>query len=274
MRDQAGAARDERAEPAAGGALRDGSRMRASAARLGAQSLERVLAEVAPQHERERQHEHWRGIGEQFRVAGQCEQTCEYRRDCRRKRKQALVPDRHGASGYREARDALAYFRRAMSRNQRILLVVAAVAVAVIAFVIASPGGDDEDDGNQAAQTTTQTEVETQTDVETETEVETETTPPEPQVSVTRIQIQGGEVVGGPQSIEVEQGERVRIVVASDAPDDIHLHGYDIEHEAAPGAPARFNFTADAEGVFEMESHTAEDAGLEPLIARLVVNPS
>jgi hypothetical protein len=163
-----------------------------------------------------------------------------------------------------------------MSRNQRILLVVAAVAFAVIAFVIANPGGDDDDDGSQAAQTTTQAEVETQTDVETETEVETqtETTPPEPQVSVTRIQIQGGEVVGGAQSIEVEQGERVRIVVASDAPDDIHLHGYDIEHEAAPGAPARFNFTADAEGVFEMESHTAEDAGLEPLVARLVVNPS
>ena len=41
-----------------------------------------------------------------------------------------------------------------------------------------------------------------------------------------------------------------------------------------PGAPARFNFTADAEGVFELESHTAEDAGLEPLVARLVVNPS
>ena len=159
-----------------------------------------------------------------------------------------------------------------MSRNQRILLVVAAVAVAAIAFVIASPGGDDEDDGNQAAQTTTQTEVETQT--QTEVETQTETTPPEPEVSVTRIRIQGGEVVGGPQSIEVEQGERVRIVVASDAPDEIHLHGYDIEHEAAPGAPARFNFTANAEGVFEMESHTAEDAGLEPLVARLVVNPS
>ena len=93
-------------------------------------------------------------------------------------------------------------------------------------------------------------------------------------MSVTRIRVQGGEVVGGPQSIEVEQGEPVRIIVTSDAPDEIHLHGYDIEHEAAPGAPARFDFTANAEGVFEMESHTAEDAGLEPLVARLVVNPS
>ena len=155
-------------------------------------------------------------------------------------------------------------------------MVVAAVAVAVIAFVIANPGGDDEN-GDQAAQTTaTQTQTEVETDVETETEVETqtETTPEPPQVSVTRIQIQGAEVVGGPQSIEVEQGEPVRIIVAADAPDEIHLHGYDIEREAAPGAPARFNFTANLEGVFELESHTAEDAGLEPLVARLVVNPS
>jgi hypothetical protein len=161
-----------------------------------------------------------------------------------------------------------------MSRNQRILLVVAAVAVAVIAFVIANPGGDDEDDGNQAAQTTTQTEVETQTEQETETDVETqtETTPSEPEV--TRIRIQGGQVVGGPPSIDAVQDEPVRIVVAADAPDEIHLHGYDITREAAPGKPARFVFIADLEGVFEFESHTAEDAGLEPLVARLVVNPS
>jgi FtsP/CotA-like multicopper oxidase with cupredoxin domain len=160
-----------------------------------------------------------------------------------------------------------------MSRNQRIMLVIAALAVAVVAFVIASPGSDDED-GDQAAETTatqTQTEVETETEVETQTE----TTPPEPpQPSVTRIQIQGGEVVGGAPSIEAEQGEPVRIVVAADAPDEIHLHGYDLTREAAPGAPARFNFTADLEGVFEIESHTAEDAGLDPLVARLLVNPS
>ena len=153
-------------------------------------------------------------------------------------------------------------------------MIVAAVAVAVIAFVIASPGSDDEN-GDQAAQTTT-TQTETETDVETETEVETqtETTPEPPEVSVTRIQVQGGVVQGGPQSIEVEQGEPVRIIVAADAADEIHLHGYDLTREAAPGAPARFNFTANLEGVFELESHTAEDAGLEPLVARLVVNPS
>ena len=150
------------------------------------------------------------------------------------------------------------------------MLVIAALAVAVVAFVIASPGSDE--DGDQAAETTA---TQTQTESETEVETQTETTPPEPpQPSVTRIQIQGGEVVGGAASIEVEQGEPVRIVVAADAPDEIHLHGYDLTREAAPGAPARFNFRADLEGVFEIESHTAEDAGLDPLVARLLVNPS
>jgi heme/copper-type cytochrome/quinol oxidase subunit 2 len=160
-----------------------------------------------------------------------------------------------------------------MSRNQRIMLVVAALAVAVIAFVIASPGSDEED-GDQAAQTTTtqtQTEVETETDIETQTE----TAPPEPpRPSVTRIRIEGGQVVGGPKTIQVEQGDGVRLVVAADAPDEIHVHGYDLTVNAAPGTPARFNFKADLEGVFEVESHTAEDAGNEPLVARLVVGPS
>ena len=147
------------------------------------------------------------------------------------------------------------------------MLVVAALAVAVLAFVIASPGSDDEN-GDPAAETTT---TETQTEVETQTE----TAPPEPpQPSVTRIRIQGGQVVGGAKTIDVERGEPVRIVVTADTTDEIHLHGYDITRNAAPGAPARFNFKANLEGVFEIESHTAEDAGLEPLVAELVVNPS
>jgi FtsP/CotA-like multicopper oxidase with cupredoxin domain len=80
--------------------------------------------------------------------------------------------------------------------------------------------------------------------------------------------------VGGAQDIEVESGDTVQIVVTSDAPDEIHLHGYDITRNPAPGQPARFRFKADAEGSFEIESHVAEDAGKDPLVARLVVQPS
>jgi FtsP/CotA-like multicopper oxidase with cupredoxin domain len=151
-----------------------------------------------------------------------------------------------------------------MSRNQRIGLIVAAVIVAVAGFVIASPGGDDDDSGGQASQTAP----------EPRTEAETETEPaPPPEPEVTRLEIRGGEVVGGPPDITVTSGDVVRIVVASDAPDDIHLHGYDVEKQAAPGRPARFRVRADIEGSFEMESHVAEDAGRDPLVARLNVEP-
>ena len=160
-----------------------------------------------------------------------------------------------------------------MSRNGRIALVVAAVVVAVLAFVIASPGDDDEGSG-QAAQTTTQAETGGDESAPAEAEAETETTPPEPPApEVTRVRIRGGEVVGGPAEITVKNGDVVRVVVTTDAPDDIHLHGYDIEKPAAPGQPARFRVEADIEGSFEMESHVAEDAGRDPLIARLNVEP-
>ena len=149
-----------------------------------------------------------------------------------------------------------------MSRNQRIGLIVAALIVAVVGFVIASPGGDDDSD-DQAARTTPDTQA---------TETETEPPPP-PEPEVTRIQIRGGEVVGGPPDITLTSGDVVRIVVTSDAPDDIHLHGYDIEKQAAPGRPARFRVRADIEGSFEIESHVAEDTGGEPLVARLNVEP-
>jgi hypothetical protein len=159
-----------------------------------------------------------------------------------------------------------------MPRNQRILLVAAAVVLAIIAFVIAQPG-DDEDDSQGARTTAAQTETGSATgDGETEqTEAEP---PPPPKPEVTRLRLRGGSVVGGAKDIKVTRGDTVAIVVTADAPDELHLHGYDIEKEVAPGKPARFLFKADAEGAFELESHVAEDAGRDPMVARLVVQPS
>ena len=151
-----------------------------------------------------------------------------------------------------------------MSRSQRIGLVVAALAVAIVAFVVAQPGDDEESPPDTPAPA-----AETETGAQTDTEP---AGPPEPEV--TRIRLQGGAVAGGVREIEAARGDTVRIVISSDAPDELHLHGYDIEREAAPGQPARFRFTADAEGEFVLESHVAEDAGNEPVIARLLVGPS
>jgi FtsP/CotA-like multicopper oxidase with cupredoxin domain len=164
-----------------------------------------------------------------------------------------------------------------MSRNQRVVLVVAAIAVAVVAFVVAQPG-DDEDEGQSAGNTAAQTETRNGgstagPDDTQPTETETEPPPP-PKPEVTRIRIQGGAVVGGAKDIDVTRGDTVRIVVTADAADEIHLHGYDITRNAGPGSPARFRFKANAEGAFEIESHVAADAGMDPLVARLVVQPS
>jgi hypothetical protein len=145
-----------------------------------------------------------------------------------------------------------------MSRNQRIRLLLAALAVAVVAVVVAVASGGD--DGDQTARTT-----------RTSSEQPHETLPTTPRFN--RIQIKGGQVVGGPADIKVKKGAHVVIVVRSDAPDDIHLHGYDIEKPVEPGQPAQFNFTANIEGIFEIESHVAEDAGREPLMGKLTVEP-
>jgi FtsP/CotA-like multicopper oxidase with cupredoxin domain len=159
-----------------------------------------------------------------------------------------------------------------MSRNTRIALIVGALLVAVVGFVVLRPADDDDESEGSAATATGQTGT---VDGSAEPQATTETEPPPPErPAVTRIAIVGGSVQGGAKTIEVGQGETVRIVVTADAPDEIHLHGYDIERNAAPGQPARFRFTADAEGEFEMESHVAEDAGKDPLVARLVVGPS
>jgi FtsP/CotA-like multicopper oxidase with cupredoxin domain len=155
-----------------------------------------------------------------------------------------------------------------MSRNQRIVLVVGALVVAVVAFIVAQPG-DDDDSTPSSSGTQTQTTADDATDTETETQPEEPAEPP-----VTRISVKGGVIAGDVKSIEVAKGDTVRIVVSSDVEDEIHLHGYDIEKEAAPGKPARFEFKADVEGAFELESHVAEDAGEEPLLARLLVGPS
>jgi FtsP/CotA-like multicopper oxidase with cupredoxin domain len=157
-----------------------------------------------------------------------------------------------------------------MSRNQRIGLIVAAVVVAVLAFVIASPGGDDE--GDSAVQTTPAEQTETGGAPDTAPTETSEPAPPKPEVA--RIRIRGGEVVGGPVEIKARKGDTVVIAVSADAPDDIHLHGYDIVKKAGPGQPARFKFKANLEGGFEIESHVAEDAGRDPLVGTLIVEPA
>jgi hypothetical protein len=60
----------------------------------------------------------------------------------------------------------------------------------------------------------------------------------------------------------------VALVVRSALTDHVHVHGYDLMADVAPGAPATIRFTADAPGRFEIE---LEESGLQ--IAELEVRP-
>jgi len=155
-----------------------------------------------------------------------------------------------------------------MSKNQRLALLAAAVVVAVAAIVIAGGGDDDEESVERpsapAADTATGGSP-------------TATTPaaPEPaRPDVQRLTLRDFKPVGGVQEIQAAKGDTIQIAVAVDRPDEIHVHGYDLTRKAAPGSPARFRFRADIEGVFEIESHEAEHAGGDSVVARLVVEPS
>jgi hypothetical protein len=127
-----------------------------------------------------------------------------------------------------------------VGRNQRIGLIVAAVVVAVVAVVIATSGGGESKDTEQ---------------------------------SVFHLELKDAAPVGGVQSFTARKDAVVRIVISTDAPDQVHLHGYDVEREATPAKPAVIRFKAKIEGSFELESHTAEHEGKQPLIAHLHVEP-
>ena len=152
-----------------------------------------------------------------------------------------------------------------MSGRQRLIFLAIAVVIAIVAVVAVAAGGGD--DGEQAGDTPTPTPTATATPTGTAEPEETETPTPEPTPPPPPLMSNG-------ETLRFTEGERIRFRVRSPDADEIHVHGYDITKNAGPGTPARFVFRADLEGVFEVESHVAEDAGRNPLVARLVVNPS
>jgi hypothetical protein len=141
------------------------------------------------------------------------------------------------------------------SRTISAVVVVALLAVAVVLFVVLR---DDDGDADEAA-TTTPAATTTQ---------QQEKKQPKPKPEVTTIVVKGGEPVGGVQELEYTRGDEVRFDVEADIAEEVHVHGYDVIEEVAPGEVARFDFPADIEGGFEVElegSHTQ--------IAELTVEP-
>jgi FtsP/CotA-like multicopper oxidase with cupredoxin domain len=171
-----------------------------------------------------------------------------------------------------------------MSAAQRLLVVAAAAAVLVVGFVVARAGGDEAPAPSQpAAQRDRESAPVEAAPVEgtsdgharghersggerEEPTATAEAAPPPPETA--RIRVRGGTAVGGVEQVRVRRGDRVRLTISADAADEVHLHGYDLERPVGPGQPARLRFTADAEGLFELELH-----GTHTQIATLEVRP-
>jgi hypothetical protein len=68
-----------------------------------------------------------------------------------------------------------------------------------------------------------------------------------------RIAVVGGQPEGGIRRASVRRGRQVVLRVTADVADHVHLHGYDLMADVAPGTPAQLRFRATVPGRFEIE---------------------
>ena len=148
-----------------------------------------------------------------------------------------------------------------MLSRRRLVTFAAVLGLLVGGFALASCGGDDGDAAATDTTTTSEsTTTETTTTETTTTETTTtETTPPPAGPTEIRIVVVNGAPKGGIVRENVKKGDRVVLIVRSDVADHVHLHGYDIKRDVAPGQPARLPFKATIPGRFEVE---LEDRGV------------
>jgi heme/copper-type cytochrome/quinol oxidase subunit 2 len=121
---------------------------------------------------------------------------------------------------------------------RKVALIAAGLGLIVSLYFALSPGGGDETTPTTtAAQTTTAT---------------TTTAPAEPQVVRISVSVPGDRAPTV-KHFTIQQGRQVVFVVESELADEVHLHGYDLSADVAPGAPATIRFKATAPGLFEAE---------------------
>jgi hypothetical protein len=122
------------------------------------------------------------------------------------------------------------------------------LAAAIVLFLVLKGGGDDSNTPSQSAAGATGTAG--------------------ANAAIPTIVVKGGKPVGGIRELDYTKGDQVRFRVKSDVSDEVHVHGYDLMKDVAPGHPVSFDFPADLEGVFE-----AELEGRKEQIIELRVNP-
>jgi heme/copper-type cytochrome/quinol oxidase subunit 2 len=147
-----------------------------------------------------------------------------------------------------------------VTRGQRIGLIGAALIVAVLAVVLLS-GGDDDEDTTPAGTTSEPTLGQEPTG-----SVPGPGAKPKPAVET--IKVVNGEPQGGETEITVNKDDTVQFKVDSDTAAEVHVHGYDLMKDVEAGGSVSFKFTADLEGVFEIELEETKTP-----IAELTVEP-
>lgn len=150
-----------------------------------------------------------------------------------------------------------------MKPSTRVAVLVASLVAVVALFALLQPDGNDQLRSTPSASTPAATASATGTDRPSPTASATAT----PDAVEIEVEVEDGRVEGRAE-YTVSTGERVRIQVGSDTADEVHVHGYDLIDDVAPGSPAVIVFRADAPGVFEVE---LEGAGR--LLFRLRVTP-
>ena len=90
--------------------------------------------------------------------------------------------------------------------------------------------------------------------------------PDEPQERVYDLAIENGAM--SPAEVSAEDGDQVTLVLTSDIPVEVHLHGYDLQEEVLPAEETLLSFEAEISGRFEIEDHETETA-----LGALLVQP-
>jgi hypothetical protein len=135
-------------------------------------------------------------------------------------------------------------------------MAVALAAVLVLGGLAACGG----DDGPQAEPTASPTATAAEGDTGPG---DASPTPAGPQVELFEITISDGVADPPLERMTVERGSTVRIVVTSDQPDELHLHGYDLYAGVGPGQQGVIEFVADQTGLFELETHDTHQVLLQ-----------
>jgi len=141
---------------------------------------------------------------------------------------------------------------RVRSPVGRIAIVAGTVVVLVVLFVVLR-GRDDDEEAATSSTTTAATTTNETTTASTTASTTTTTTAPVETTRIIHVDVGGGQVAGGVKTVRLKKNEWILLIVQADVSDEVHVHGYDVMRDIAPGGPAQIRLRATLVGRFEVE---------------------